>query len=31
MSARDANVVNPKKRKRVAIVIANPTIATTTN
>jgi putative intracellular protease/amidase len=31
MSVRDPNVVNPKKQKRVAIVIANPAIATTTN
>src|SRR5450432_1093905 len=30
MSLRDPNVVNPKKRKRVAIVIANPAISTTT-
>ncbi len=30
MSLKDPNVVNPQKRKRVAIVIANPTISTTT-
>ena len=30
MSLRNANVVNPKKKKRVAIVIANPTVSTTT-
>ena len=30
MSLRDPNVVNPKKKKRVAIVIANPTVSTTT-
>jgi putative intracellular protease/amidase len=29
MSLRDPNVVNPKHKKRVAIVIANPAIATT--
>ena len=30
MSLRDPNVVNPKKKKRVAIVIANPAVSTTT-
>jgi putative intracellular protease/amidase len=30
MSLKDANSVNPKKPKRVAIVIANPAISTTT-
>jgi putative intracellular protease/amidase len=30
MSLRDPNVTNAKKRKRVAIVIANPTTSTTT-
>jgi putative intracellular protease/amidase len=30
MSLRDPNVVNPKKRKRVAIVIANPATSSTT-
>lgn len=30
MSLRDANVSNPRRRKRVAIVIANPAISTTT-
>lgn len=30
MSLKDPNVVNPKGRKRVAIVISNPTISTTT-
>ena len=30
MSLRDPNVVNAKKRKRVAIVVANPAISTTT-
>src|ERR1700730_6702208 len=30
MSLRDPNVVNPKRRKRVAIVIANPAVSTTT-
>jgi putative intracellular protease/amidase len=30
MSLRDPNVVNPKHRKRVAIVIANPAVSTTT-
>lgn len=30
MSLKDVNVVNPKRPKRVAIVIANPTISTTT-
>ena len=29
MSLRDPNVTNPKKKKRVAIVIANPAVATT--
>jgi putative intracellular protease/amidase len=29
MSLRDPNVVNPKRPKRVAIVIANPAVATT--
>jgi len=29
MSLRDPNVVNPKKRKRVAIVISNPATSTT--
>lgn len=31
MSLRDPNVVNPKKRKRIAIVISNPAVSTTTN
>jgi putative intracellular protease/amidase len=31
MSLRDPNVANPASRKRVAIVIANPAISTTTN
>jgi putative intracellular protease/amidase len=30
MSLRDPNVVNPTRRKRVAIVIANPAVSTTT-
>ena len=30
MSLRDANIANPKARKRVAIVIANPAQSTTT-
>ena len=30
MSLRDPNVTNPKARKRVAIVIANPAVSTTT-
>ena len=30
MSLKDPNVVNPNKTKRVAIVIANPTVSTTT-
>jgi putative intracellular protease/amidase len=30
VSLRDPNIVNPKRRKRVAIVIANPAISTTT-
>lgn len=30
MSLKDVNVVNPKKPKRVAIVISNPAISTTT-
>jgi putative intracellular protease/amidase len=30
MSLRDPNVVNPGKRKRVAVVIANPAVSTTT-
>ncbi len=30
MSLKDPNVVNPNARKRVAIVIANPTVSTTT-
>lgn len=30
MSLKDANVRNPKVRKRVAIVIANPAVSTTT-
>jgi putative intracellular protease/amidase len=30
MSLRDSNVVNPKSRKRVAIVISNPAVSTTT-
>jgi putative intracellular protease/amidase len=31
MSLRDPNIVNPKNRKRVAIVLSNPAISTTTN
>jgi putative intracellular protease/amidase len=30
MSLKDSNVVNPKSRKRVAIVISNPAVSTTT-
>jgi putative intracellular protease/amidase len=30
MSLQDPNVLNPKRRKRVAIVIANPAVSTTT-
>ncbi len=30
MSLKDPNVVSPKKKKRVAIVIANPAVSTTT-
>jgi hypothetical protein len=30
VSQQDPNVVNPKRRKRVAIVIANPAISATT-
>src|SRR5437763_5730268 len=30
MSLRDPNVVNPKKQKRVALVLSNPAISTTT-
>jgi putative intracellular protease/amidase len=30
MSLRDPNVVNPHRRKRVALVISNPTVSTTT-
>jgi len=30
MSLKDPNIVNPKKRKRVAIVISNPATSTTT-
>jgi putative intracellular protease/amidase len=30
MSLKDPNVVNPKKHKRVAVVIANPAVSTTT-
>jgi hypothetical protein len=30
MSLKDPNVVNPKWRKRVAIVISNPAISTIT-
>jgi len=30
MSLKDPNVVNAKKRKRVAIVLSNPTVSTTT-
>ena len=31
MSLKDPNVVNPKKKKRVAIVISNPSTSTTTH
>jgi putative intracellular protease/amidase len=30
MSLKDPNVVHPQRRKRVAIVIANPAVSTTT-
>src|SRR5918912_1117548 len=30
MSLKDTNPVNPKKKKRVAIVLANPAVSTTT-
>jgi putative intracellular protease/amidase len=30
MSLQDSNVVNPARRKRVAIIIANPAMSTTT-
>ena len=30
MSLKDPNVVNPKQKKRVAIVIANPAVSVTT-
>lgn len=30
MSLRDPNVVNPKRKKRIAIVISNPAVSTTT-
>ena len=30
MSLKDVNVVNENNKKRVAIVIANPTVSTTT-
>jgi putative intracellular protease/amidase len=30
MSLKDSNVVNPKRRKRVAVVISNPSVSTTT-
>ena len=30
MSLKDANVVNPSKKKRIAFVIANPAVSTTT-
>ena len=30
MSLKDANVVNARRTKRVAIVIANPAVSTTT-
>lgn len=30
MSLRDPNPVNPKARKRVAVVISNPAVSTTT-
>src|SRR5664279_57035 len=31
MSLKNPNPVNPKKQKRVAIVISNPAVSTTTN
>lgn len=31
MSLRNANIVNPKKKKQIAMVIANPAVSTTTN
>jgi putative intracellular protease/amidase len=31
MSLKDPNVTNPKRKKRVAIVLANPAVSTTTN
>jgi putative intracellular protease/amidase len=31
MSLKNVNIVNPKKKKKVAIVIANPAISSTTN
>jgi len=30
MSLQDPNVLNPQRRKRVALVIANPAVSTTT-
>ncbi len=30
MSLRDPNVTNPKKPKRIALVVANPAVSTTT-
>jgi putative intracellular protease/amidase len=30
MSLKDPNVVNPKKKKRIALVLANPAVSTTT-
>jgi putative intracellular protease/amidase len=30
MSLKDPNVANPKKTKRVAVVLANPAVSTTT-
>ena len=30
MSLRDPNVTNPRSRRRVALVIANPAVSTTT-
>jgi len=30
MSLKDANVTNPRRRKRIAMVIANPSVSTTT-
>jgi hypothetical protein len=30
MSLMDPNVVDPKRRKRVAIVVANPAVSSTT-